>query len=231
MSSPYSFVSSVLGQKHFFSMTVIPKKKNHLCTAWVGFLLSSLLLVPSFHYPLSACYISSAVHPGKDVWILSWAARTAPQVTCIQRSSRASLHIKVNQWVLWNKPSPFYAYSGQHCNNFYRFFNDFDLQKEKENPGRRNQSYTQKFFAIPGVAWIYHIFQNLEWKLLLKKLDFFSPLWKFVVLHVDLKVFDEKKEAKYCRLFILGSQGFENSIATELLQLVAWLQEAEPLLG
>lgn len=27
-----------------------------------------------------------------------------------------------------------------------------------------------------------------------KKSLFFSPLWKFVVLHIDFKVFDEKKK-------------------------------------
>lgn len=102
----------------FFHDCYTKKKKSPFTTAWVGFLLSSRLLVPSLHYPLFACFIGSAVHPGKDVWFVSWAARMAPQVTCIERSSRVSLCIKVNPWDPWNKPSPFSAYCGQRCNNF-----------------------------------------------------------------------------------------------------------------
>lgn len=114
-------------------------------------------------------------------------------------------------------------------------FNDFDLQKEHENPGRGNQSYIQKFLAISGVLHGLNLSSIWEsrMEIAVKKSGvFFSPLWNFFVLHIDSKMFDgKKKKVKCCRLFILCSQGFENSIYTELMQLVAWLQEAQPLSG
>lgn len=71
------------------------QKKNYFSTAWVGSLLSSLLLVPSLS---SVCLLHQlSCSPWKGcLWFVSWASSTDPQDVHIQRSSRVSLGVKVN---------------------------------------------------------------------------------------------------------------------------------------
>lgn len=125
MSFPYSVASSEQGQKYFFSVTAI-LTKNWFSAAWVGFLLFSLLLVPSLPPICLLHQLSCSSWKGR-LWFLSQAAGTGLWGTRIQRSSRVSCGISLFLLhLLW-------AMLQQLLMIFY----DFGLKEEQqENPGR-----------------------------------------------------------------------------------------------
>lgn len=78
-------------------------------------------------------------------------------------------------------------------------FNDFDLQKEHENPGRGNQSYIQKFLAISGVLHGLNLSSIWEsrMEIAVKKSGFFFlPYEIFLYCTLTPKCLMEKKKGK-----------------------------------